>query len=71
MLKAIERIIVKILPYAIYRFLGGFYGVFIKRNSYSQYGEDLIILEFFKKQKKQFKILKIQLYINRRKPNDD
>jgi hypothetical protein len=54
MLKAIERIIVKILPYAIYRFLGGFYGVFIKRNSYSQYGEDLIILEFFKKQKKQF-----------------
>lgn len=45
----IERTVVGILPYKLSRLIGFLFGMLVKRTSYSQYGEDLICWEFFKK----------------------
>jgi hypothetical protein len=46
-----EKTVVGILPYKLSRLVGFIFGMLVKRTSYSQYGEDLICWEFFKKWK--------------------
>lgn len=48
MKRLIEKILVKMSPPAFYRAIGGLWGYLVRpRRSYSQYGEDLIIEDFF------------------------
>lgn len=49
MKRHLEALLVSLLPVTIYRTIGGIYGYIIPaKKSYSQYGEDLVIENFFK-----------------------
>jgi hypothetical protein len=45
--RAVERTVMAMLPYRLSRTLGFVHGLASKRISYSQYGEDLILLNYF------------------------
>lgn len=48
-LHKVERLLCNILPRFLTRSIGFFLGLLIKRTSYSQYGEDLIVFNYFRK----------------------
>jgi hypothetical protein len=48
-MKALKRFLENFLPHSLLMLFGFIYGIFYKKISYSQYGEDLIVINYFKK----------------------